>query len=127
MNRFLDTRYVKGGRGPEEYDCYGLVRAVRHEVFGFPLLPSHSEVDPDDKKTMTTVCHDILDCTGLTETTADEAAIATAWAGLLCVHVGIVVQADGRLWVLETDKPTGPCLTPVRTFEKRYSAVKYYD
>lgn len=127
MIRFLNTRYVEGGRGPHDFDCYGLVRAVRNEIFHFPLLPSHSEVSPADKEAMTAVCQDILDCTGLKESPIAEAAIATAWAGRRCVHVGIVVQADGRLWVLETDESTGPCLTPVRVFENRYTRVKYYD
>lgn len=127
MIRFLNTRYVAGGRGPHEYDCYGLVRAVRNEVFNFLLLPSHSEVNPVDKEAMTAVCQDILDCTDLKEIPITEAAIATAWAGRRCVHVGIVVQADGRLWILETDEPSGPCLTPVRVFENRYTRVKYYD
>lgn len=127
MIRFLNTRYVEGGRGPDEFDCYGLVRAVRHEVFHFPLLPSHSEVVPSDKDAMTAVCQQIIDCTDLQECTVQEAAIASAWAGRRCVHVGIVVQADGRLWILETDEPTGPCLTPVRVFENRYTRVKYYD
>ena len=127
MIRFLNTRYVEGGRGPNEFDCYGLVRAVRHEVFHFPLLPSHSEVAPADKVAMTAVCQEIIDCTGLKECAIREAAIASGWAASLCVHVGIVVQADGRLWILETDKPTGPCLTPVRVFENRYTRVTYHD
>ncbi|MGH8010288.1 MAG: hypothetical protein ACREQ3_25110 [Candidatus Binatia bacterium] len=127
MIKFLNTRYVEGGRGPHEYDCWGLVRAVRHEVFHFPLLPSHSEVAPTDKDAMTAVCQEIIDCAGLKECTAQEGAIAAAWAARLCMHVGIVVQADGRLWVLETDKPTGPCMTPVRVFENRYTRVTYHD
>jgi cell wall-associated NlpC family hydrolase len=127
MIRFLNTRYVEGGRGPYEYDCWGIVRAVRHEVFHFPLLPSHSEVAPADKDAMTAVCQEIIDCAGLKDCTAQEGAIAAAWAARLCVHVGIVVQADGRLWVLETDKPTGPCMTPLRVFENRYTRVTYHD
>lgn len=126
MNRYLMTRYADGGRGPNEYDCYGLVRAVRTEVFGLPLLPSHIEVQPADKAAMTTVCQEIIDLTGLKETRIAEAAIATAWAGRLCVHVGIVVCGDGQFWILETDEPTGPCRTPVRVFENRYTRVKYY-
>lgn len=127
MIRFLNTRYVDGGRGPHEYDCYGLVRAVRAEVFGRPLLPIHNEVQPSDKATMTTVCQETIDMTGMKETRIAEAAIATAWAGRLCVHVGIVVYGDGQFWILETDEPTGPCRTPARVFENRYTRVKYYD
>ena len=125
--RYLRIPYVEGGRDESGMDCWAMARAVRHEVYHLPLLPSHSEVAPADKAAMTAVAQDIIDCTGLKECTAQEGAIAAAWAGRRCVHVGIVVQADGRLWILETDEPTGPCLTPVRVFENRYTRVTYYD
>ncbi len=127
MIRYLNTRYVHGGRGPDEYDCWGLVRAVRSEIFGLPELPSHADVPPPDKRRMTELCADIQECAHLVECEPKEGAIATAWAGRLCVHVGILVVADSRPWILETDEPTGPTLTPIRTFESRFSRVVYYD
>lgn len=40
LNKFLLAPYVDGGRGPAAFDCWGLCIAVRHELFGLPLLPS---------------------------------------------------------------------------------------
>ena len=43
---YVGRPFKKGGRGPEYFDCYGLVRLVLHEQSGI-LLPSYAEDDPD--------------------------------------------------------------------------------
>lgn len=126
-NRYLDTRYVKYGRGPVDFDCWGIVRQARHEMFGLPMLPGYTEISPDDKKGLTEACNQVRIDGGFKPVMARPGAIATAWRASLCVHVGLVVEGDGRLWVLETDEPTGPCLTPLSKFESRYTRVIYYD
>lgn len=127
LDRYLKTRYVRYGRGPVDTDCWGLVRMARAELFGKPLLPAFNGICPDDKRSLTEAAITVREEGGFVPVKATEGAIATAWRGRLCTHVGIVVRADGRLWVLETDEGTGPCLTPLSTFESRYNKVIYYD
>ncbi|KAA0910690.1 hypothetical protein [Pusillimonas sp. ANT_WB101] len=127
INRYLQTRYVKYGRGPVDVDCYGLVRLARHELFGRAMLPSYSEIDPDDKQALTAATLLVREEGCFLPCTAQLGAIATAWRARLCVHVGLVVHADGRLWVLETNEGKGPCLTSIWDFEPRYTQVIYYD
>jgi len=126
IDRYLQTRYVRGGRGPVELDCWGLVRLARHEIYGKPLLPACTDARPGNLRVITRSCHEVAGCEGLQPGPAVPGSIATAWSARLCVHVGLVVQADGRRWVLETDEPVGPCITPLRAFEARYSRVVYY-
>lgn len=127
INKYLMATYIKGGRGPNELDCWGLVRLARVELFGKSLLPSYSDVDPQDKRRLTEACKQVASAHQLKQCEPTEGAIATAWRGKLCVHVGLVVNADGRQWILETDEASGPCLTPIPTFESNYSKVIYYD
>lgn len=127
LDRYLKTRYVRYGRGPVDLDCWGITRLARHELFGKSLLPAFDGICPDDKRSLTEAAITVRDEGGFVPAKAAEGAIATAWRGRLCTHVGIVVRADGRLWVLETDEGTGPCLTPPSTFEARYNKVIYYD
>lgn len=127
MNRYLETRYVRYGRGPVDLDCWGLVRLARHELFGRAMLPSYAEIDPEDKQALTVAAASVREQGGFVATLPQAGAIATAWRARLCVHVGLVVQADGRPWVLETDEATGPCLSPISAFESRYTRVIYYD
>lgn len=127
IDKYLQTKYVKGGRGPIEMDCWGLVRAVRAEAFKRDILPSFDGISPDDKRGLTLACESVRLDNKFAPVNPRSGAIATAWTARLCVHVGIVVKADGRIWVLETDESTGPCLTPIPSFESRYARVVYYD
>ena len=127
LTDLLKTRYVRGGRGPVDADCWGLVRMARLGLFGRSLLPSFSDIAPADKKGLTSACLTVRDDGGFREVGIQPGAIATAWTGRLCVHVGIVVESDGRTWILETDEGTGPALTRPGLFEKRYARVIYYD
>lgn len=127
IDDFLCTRYVPFGRAMPGLDCWGLVRLARVSLFGRSMLPSYSETDPDDKAGLTTAASEVREQGGFKEVEPRPGVIATGWRARLCVHVGLVVEADGRLWVLETDVDTGPTLTKINAFEARYTRVVFYD
>lgn len=127
IDDFLATNYAKFGRCLPDLDCWGLVRLARVELFNRELLPGYVEVDPQDKRELTAATLNVQSVGEFKEISMSAGAIATAWRGRLCVHVGIVVECDGRLWVLETDEATGPALTRPQLFESRYTQVIYYD
>lgn len=127
ISKYLTTRYVKGGRGPVDLDCYGLVRLGRTELFGRPLMPLCADARPGDLRAITRAVQEVAGLQCMLPADPTPGAVATAWRASLCVHVGLVVEADGRRWVLETDESTGPCITPLKKFESRYSRVIYYD
>lgn len=126
IQHYLATTYRRYGRGPDSFDCWGLVRDARVQMFGKPLLASYGEVGGQMAREMTeavnaTIQRHLQPCKPL------PGAIAMGWRGRLCVHVGIVVEADGRPWVLETDSGTGPVLSRIKDFEARFLKVTYYD
>ncbi len=127
IEHYKQSRYVRGGRVWPDLDCLGLVRLARHEMFGRALMPMCTAAEPGHFREITRAVGEVSGVLDMRECERRPGAVATAWMASLCVHVGIVVEADGRQWVLETDAPTGPCLTPVPVFEKRYSRVIYYD
>lgn len=125
--KYLKTTYRKGARGPKEYDCWGLVRAVRYEFFHRALLPELSDLPADDARAKTRA-HDLVHSSvNVREVPMQPGAAAEAWIGGLCVHVGVVVDVDGMLFILETDTPFGPTLTKPSVFSSRYTKVKFYD
>lgn len=124
IERYLMTPYADGGRGPDTLDCYGLVRLARVELFGLPLLPSHGAVSPLDKRSMTRIAD--AESAGLSKCLPEPGAIAVCWQRGLCMHVGIVVDLDGRMGVLETGSGRGPGWRSIRTFERDYHRVEYY-
>lgn len=126
IEAYLNTRYEPHGRGPDSFDCWGLCRDVRARVFGAAWLPSFGHVVPADKLAMTRAAGEACG-SHLRPSERRVGAVALAWRGRVCVHAGIVVEQDGRQWILETDIATGPVLTPCRRFERRFTRVEYYE
>lgn len=127
INHYLSTTYKPFARGPQEFDCWGLVRDAWQKMFNRQGLPSYADIDPEDKVALTMETYKVMRRYSFEPVDIRAGAIATAWRANLCVHVGIVVEADGVLWILETDVGTGPCLTRPSRFEGRYTRVVYYD
>lgn len=129
LDDLLSVPYEPNGRSAQGADCYGLVRMARAYLFNRPWMPSHGSVEGSDKRAMTEAL--VSEAVNYRECDAYPGAIATAWRGSLCTHIGIVVDLDGRRFVLETDEPgvtnIGPRLTPIRYFEGRFLKVVYYD
>jgi len=99
---------------------------ARTELFGKRLLPLYADIKPGQFNEITRACEATATMECMVPCEVSPGAIATAWRASVCIHIGLVVLADGRVWVLETDEPTGPCLTPIFDFERRYTKVIYY-
>lgn len=123
---FLLTRYVAGGRGPNEYDCWGLVRDAKHAIFGGEKLPTCADARPGSIPAITRSVARVAAAFGMRASAPAPGMVATGWHGRVCVHVGLVVMTSLGLRVLETDTPGGPSLTRLKHFEDRYSKVAYY-
>lgn len=122
---WLKIPYVKHGRDVTGCDCYGLVRLVRSALRGDHLAP-HAGVDPADKFAMTAIAASTI-AGGWPVVSPRPGAIAAVWRGDLCVHVAIVIKAEGRLAVLETNSRTGVRWLRLHDFEARYPRVTYHD
>ena len=123
LNKFLSAPYRDGGRGPAAYDCWGLCIAVRHQLLGLPLLPSLGAVGKDKVRENTRAYRKLRQ--GMDVCVPEVGAIAAVFRGKACLHVGVVVEADGRLKVLDTN-PGGARLRTVREFETDFPMVVYY-
>lgn len=109
-------------------DCYGMVRLARHEMFGRPEMPLCAPAQPGRYREITHAVAEVSEALRLAPVPEPRpGAVATGWMAGLCVHVGLVVNADGRMRVLETDEKGGARLTRIRDFETRHAEVIYYD
>lgn len=127
LNDLITTAtYADGGRGPVAFDCWGLARHVRHTLYARRLLPSWGDISVSEHRRITDNyrAHAAM----LVDSQPVPGALAFAWYGGLLAHVGCVVHADGRRWVMDIDEH---CLTPrlqrLRDFENRYQRVTYRD
>lgn len=126
INDWLKIPYLDHGRDSEGSDCWGLVRLVRHNIRG-DLLPSYGAISPDSKKELTLAAMQVMNTGFALRDKPIPGSIATIWRWALCIHVGIVVEADGLLAVLETNRKTGVRWMRLADFENSYIGVKYYD
>ena len=110
---------------PPLFNCWSLVRELRVELFGFPLLPLYGGINADDKRSLSKAAKETIS-SHLKECGLQLGAIAACYRVSLCVHVGIVVEVDGRLSIAEIGSKTGFRIQSVERFEASYTKVRYY-
>jgi cell wall-associated NlpC family hydrolase len=127
MNQWLAIPYKDYGRDLSGVDCWGLVRLVWKELRG-EWLPSYGLISPSDKTTLTGATLEVRDGFGFfQQSEVRPGAIATCWRGDLCLHVGVVVKAEGRLAVLEAGRSFGVRWKWKPDFDRLHAKVIYYD
>ncbi|MNJ22611.1 hypothetical protein D3C77_169840 [compost metagenome] len=124
INSYLSCRYEDGARGPERFDCWGLVRDARHRHLGKRLLPSWGHVRNTDPKEFTRAYRE--GAQHMEACPPESGAVAAVMRGHICVHVALVVEVDGRLKALEINPARGPRCLPLHQFERDHNTIIYY-
>lgn len=110
---------------PPLFNCWSLVVDIRVHLFGLPLLPLHGGIHADDKRELSKAAKSTID-SHLVESKIQIGAIAAAYRASLCVHVGLVVEIDGKLHIAEIGSKTGFRIISIERFEASYTKVSYY-
>lgn len=123
MIDLMQAPYLDGGRTLAGIDCWGVVLEVRRRM-GLPELPSIGGTLRSDVKDATRYYQAIsatmvpgAPCAG---------AIAAVLRGGLFVHAGVVIEADGRTWVMDTNPGCLPTMRPIDDFLASYFTVIFY-
>lgn len=123
MIKYFGVPYLDGGRTLDGLDCWGLALAVRQDLC-LPALADDPLAIRGQGASMRQLFDDVSGVLNPGE--PSEGALAAVFKGPLFVHVGVVVRADGRLWVLETNPGVGVLMRRVAHFEQAYYKVIYY-
>jgi len=124
MNQYLRVPYVDGGRTMAGLDCWGLALRVRADL-GLPELPADPAAIRGNGSAIAAQFWSISESMDRGEPA--PGALAAVFKGSLFVHVGVVVQADGRLWVMETNPDVGFMMRRVSDFIAAYYKVIFYN
>lgn len=127
LNELMLIPYERNARGPATLDCWGMVRLARKHLFGKELLPEFLGVSSGDVRSMTREVLRTAKKSGFKPCPAKPGAIATAWQGSTCPHVGLVIEVDGRLKVLDTNIGVGPWIHTLAGFSSKFNRVIFYD
>lgn len=134
IKKYLTAVYKDGARGEDGfYDCWGMVREARVELYGRKLLPSRGgeyQYDPqgftkhyDEQKS---------EMVEITEPVPGS-VIAVLRKKYICTHVALVLHdlhnTGTGLQVLEINPKQGPRLWPLYRFleANKIRTIKYYD
>lgn len=123
LAKYMRAPYEDEARGPLAFDCWGLCRTIRAEVFGFAMLPSLGGVGRNRLRSNTKAYRELKQ--GMDECQPEPGAIAAVLSRDQLSHVGVVVEVEGRLKVIDTN-PGGVQLRTVRDFESAYPRTVYY-
>lgn len=124
INQFLECTYLDGGRGPVQYDCWGLVRAVRHEMLGLPLLPEYGSLRNTSPRDFTRAYRAESSLMELCE--PEHGSIAAVIVGSICTHVAVVLEHRGQLRILEINPSRGARFMPLTEWQRDHVRVTYH-
>ena len=124
VNKYLECVYEDGARGPDKFDCWGLVRLVRHAEMGLRLLAEYGTLRNTDPREFTRAYEEESSCMERCE--PEPGAIASVLIGRICVHVALVVDSPDGLRILEITPTRGPRCLPLNKWMRDHSTVTFH-
>lgn len=132
--KYLMASYRDGARGEDgEYDCWGMARAARVELYGRQLLDSRGGEYQHDPSGFTARYREQIAEMVEIEKPVPGAVVAVLKKKLICTHVALVVhdinQTGMGLHILDINPGRGARLFPLFRFleENKLRTIKYYD
>lgn len=139
IDRYLSAVYRDGARGElvdgrELFDCWGLARAARVDLYGRQLLGSRGgEYQHDPEGFTARYREQIAEMVEITEPVPGCVVAVIRRLSGYCTHVGLVVHDINRtglgLHVLEINPGQNARLVPLYRFRESYQlrVLKFYD
>jgi hypothetical protein len=124
VNKYLSCAYEDGARGPDRFDCWGLVRTVRHIELGKRLLAEYGTLRHTDPREFTKAYEAESSVMELCE--PEPGAIASVLIGRICTHVAVVIDSPEGLRILEINPARGPRCLPLHKWVRDHSTVTFH-
>lgn len=124
VNRYLQCTYEDGGRGPDVFDCWGLVRHVRYAELGLRLLPSYGSLRNTDPRSFTKAYR--TESSIMERCEAEHGSIAAVLIGEICVHVALVIDFEDGPRVLEINPTRGSRNLPLHRWLRDHQTVTFH-
>lgn len=121
--KYIGLPFADGGRGPAEFDCWGLVRAVYSDRLGVEL-PAYGEISARDLVKVARAMRDGADDGWLqvSEQRELDVVLMRNGSGGAVVHVGVMVNSTRLLHV---EAATASAVVPLKHFSVRGRIVGF--
>lgn len=124
VNSYLSCQYMDGARGPFFFDCWGLVRVVRHVELGQRLLTEYGSLRNTDPREFTKAYE--AESSMMERCEPEPGAIAAVMIGRICVHVALVIDSPEGLRILEINPTRGPRCLPLHKWMRDHTCVTFH-
>lgn len=126
LSKYIGLKYAVAGRGPDGYDCWGLVRKVYKESLGIEL-PEYPGVSCDSQQDLRNALSKEKQSGNWIQVELPETlnlvSVKDPWG---CHHVGIFVKADVDR-ILHISKNHDSCLETITRLRTRGAKnMEYY-
>ena len=123
IDKYLTVRWQMGGRAFPVLDCYGIVHEVRRDL-GLPEWPAFEGVIKDGDE-MHIACNNFRQ--NVVRCEPCQGAVAACYMGNMIGHLGVVVEMEGALYVIECNPRRNVTILPLARFERQFLKVEYYQ
>lgn len=124
-NDYIGLPFQHGGRGPDSFDCYGLVAAVLRDAKGF-RLPDWYAASPDPQAASRAISAALAgECAGGRANKVEQPEdfdVAVVGSGSRLHHVGLFVQGG----VLHASSAFGSAWHRLPRFRMLYPLTEFY-
>ena len=124
INKYLSCTYEDGARGPDCYDCWGMVRYVRHVELGKRLLAEYGSLRNTDPREFTRAYEE--ESSLMEQCEPEVGAIAAVLIGRICTHVALVIDSSEGLRILEINPTRGPRCLPLHRWLRDHQTVTFH-
>ena len=121
INKYIGIPYLKGGRGPDSFDCYGLCVSVYHDQYGI-TLPDWKGVESWDMRKRAKLIGSIANSNQWKEKDVpDDGDFVVVRRTQAAWHMGLVFAGC----VLHCYESQGVVFEPLKVFQLRFGNVVF--
>lgn len=124
ITEYLRCIYKDGGRGPNFYDCWGLVREARNKYLGLQLLSSYGDLRNNNPRAFTKAYRN--QSALMEKCEPEHGAVAAVMSGDICIHVALVIKNADELFILEINPIRSVRFMPLTDWEREHFLVTYH-
>jgi hypothetical protein len=122
IDKYMFVKWSMGGRVYPVLDCYGVVHEVRRDL-GLSQWPVFEGVIKEGLG-IGGVCEEFKQ--KITRCEPCEGAVAACYIAGMIGHLGVVVEIEKLLYVMECNPRRNVTILPLARFEHQYLKVEYY-
>lgn len=124
-SEYIGKPWVSGGTGPDEFDCFGLVRHVLNQHYGIDVPNVGVYANQHQASNLLRSSPELSKWTRVNN--PEDGAIVMMARSRVPVHIGLCITANGQLGILHCAQPVGVLFqSPTGLKSSGFGLLTYY-